>query len=193
MLEAFAKNLWLLVTLVVPGLFTFGVWRLLLLLEPSQCIQVEALKQIDGSTIVSLSVIIAVALLQQSIAIVIEAALTLVVKSREQKWPHLYTLFYERFELAAIGKLDENTTRTIGNLFLSINIGIGLFLLLVYFLAYENMDIEEWIPISIIVFLTATIITAVFRMFNAKWVVEACKKNNPKVPCEPVTDPSAGQ
>lgn len=65
MLDTVAKNLWLLLTLVIPGLFTYGAWRLLLLLEPSSRLDVEALKQIDGSGLTSTSVIIAIALLQQ--------------------------------------------------------------------------------------------------------------------------------
>ncbi len=163
-------------TLVIPGLFTYGAWRVLLLLEPSSRIDIVALKQIDSSSIASASIIIAIALLQQAIAIAIEAALTLLAKSKKTKWPNIYSLFCERFALAAAGKLDENATRIIGNFFLSINMGIGLFLLLLYFMDYESMSLNEWIPLGLIVLLIATIITAVFRMFNAKWTVEECKK-----------------
>ncbi len=176
MLEALAKNLWLLLTLVIPGLFTYGAWRVLLLLEPSSRLDITALKQIDSSSIVSASIIIAIALLQQAVAIAIEAALTLLAKSKQTKWPNIYSLFCERFALAAAGKLDENATRIIGNFFLSINMSIGLLLLLLYFMAYESMGLNEWIPIGLVVLLIATIITAVFRMLNAKWVVEECKK-----------------
>ncbi len=176
MLEALAKNLWLLLTLVIPGLFTYGAWRVLLLLEPSSKLDIAALKQVDNSSIASVSIIIAIALLQQAVAIAIEAALTLLAKSKQTKWPNIYSLFCERFALAAAGKLDENATRIIGNFFLSINMCIGLAILLLYFTAYESMGLNEWIPIALIVLLIATIITAVFRMLNAKWVVEECKK-----------------
>lgn len=80
MLEAVAKNLWLLLTLVIPGLFTYGAWRALLLLEPSVRLDINALNQIDSTAIVSASIIIAVALLQQAIAIAIESVLTLLAK-----------------------------------------------------------------------------------------------------------------
>ena len=177
MLETVAKNLWLLLTLVIPGLFTYGAWRVLLLLEPSVRLDVVALNQIDSSAIASASIIIAVALLQQAIAIAIESALTLLAKSREKKWPNFYTLLCERFALSAAGKLDENSTRIIGNFFLSINMSVGLSLLLLYFLAYEAMNIAQWIPLGIIVLLVATLITTIFRMLNAKWVIEECKKS----------------
>lgn len=180
MLEAVAKNLWLLLTLVIPGLFTYGAWRLLLLLEPSRRLAVDALSQIDNSALVTTSIIVAVALLQQAVAIVIEAALTLLAKTMQKKWPNFYTLFCERFALAAANKLDENATRIIGNFFLSINMSIGLGLLLLYFLAYELLGFTQWVPIGLIVILAVTFTTAVFRMLNAKWVVEECKKDHLK-------------
>jgi hypothetical protein len=165
--------------LVIPGLFTYGIWRVFLLLEPSKRLNIDELSHIDNSSIASASVIIAVALLQQAVAIAIETALALLAKSREKKWPNIYSLFCERFELAAAGKLDENATRIIGNFFLSINMSIGLTLLLLYFLLYESMYANQWIPLSIIVLLIATLITTLFRMLNAKWVIEECKKINP--------------
>lgn len=64
MLEAIAKNLWFLLTLIMPGLFAYGAWRVLLLLEPSKRLNIDALNQIDSSAIASVSIIIAVALLQ---------------------------------------------------------------------------------------------------------------------------------
>ncbi len=177
MLETVAKNLWLLLTIVIPGLFTYGAWRVLLLLEPGQRLSIDAFSQIDSSAIVSASVIIAIALLQQAIAITIESILTLLSKIQKNKWPNFYSLFCERFALAATGKLDENTTRVIANFFLSLNMSVGLLLLLLYFMAYEGMNINQWVPLSVIVLLTATVITTVFRLLNAKWVVEECKKN----------------
>lgn len=146
------------------------------MLEPSTRLDINALNQIDSSAIASASVIIAIALLQQAIAIAIESLLTLIAKIQEKKWPNYYALFCDRFALSAAGKLDENATRIIGNFFLSINMSIGLSLLLLYFLAYETIDTNHWIPISIIALLVATLITTLFRMLNAKWVIEDCKK-----------------
>lgn len=180
MLEAVAKNLWLLLTLIIPGLFTYGAWRAILLLEPSNRLVVDALSKIDSSALVTTSIIVAVAVLQQAVAIVVEAALSLLAKIMRKKWPNLYALFCERFALAAAGKLDENATRIIGNFFLSINMCAGLGLLLLYFVAYESMELKQWVPIGLFVFLAATFTTAVFRMLNAKWVVEECKKNHTK-------------
>ena len=176
MLDTVAKNLWLMLTLVIPGLFTFGLWRLLLLLEPSNRMNTEALDQIDSSAITAASIIIAIALLQQAFAIAIESLLALFAKLKKNRWPDFYSLFCERFALAASGKLDENATRIIGNFFLSINMCIGLSLLLIYFLVYEGQTINHWIPISITAFLIATLLTSIFRMINAMWVVKACKR-----------------
>lgn len=175
MLETLAKNLWLLITVGIPGMFTYGVWRVLLLLEPSNCLDMTALNQIDSSAIASASIVIAIGLLQQAIAITMESLLTLLAKIRQKKWPNIYSLFCERFELAAAGKLDENATRIIGNFFQSMNISVGLFLVFLYFVAYEGMGTDEWIPIAIMVFLAAALITTVFRMLNAKWAIEKCR------------------
>jgi len=175
MLEAAAKNLWLLLTLVLPGLFTYGAWRILLILEPSTHLNIEALNQIDSSAIASTSIILAIALLQQAVAIAIEFFLTLLAKVKKDQWPNYYSLFCERFQLAASGKLDENTTRIIGNFFLSINMSVGLSILLLYFMAYEKLNINHWVPVGIMFFLVATLITTIFRMFSAKWVIEECK------------------
>ncbi len=176
MLETVAKNLWLLLTLVIPGLFTYGAWRILLLLEPPARLNISALTQIDNSAIASTSVIISIALLQQAIAIAIESLLTLLAKLQEKKWPNYYSLFCDRFALSATGKLDENATRIIGNFFLSINMSVGLSLLLLYFMVYEAMGIKQWVPVSIIALLCVTLITTIFRLLNAKWVIEECKK-----------------
>ena len=176
MIEVVAKNLWLMLTLVIPGLFTYGTWRILLLLEPGKHLKTKALAQIDESAIVSASVIIAIALLQQAIAIAIEAALTVIANNMKDKWPNFYSLFCKRFAYSAAGKLDENATRIIGNFFLSMNMSIGLSLLLLYFLAYEHMTIRDWVPVSIVVLLSATLITTIFRMMNAKWAIKECRK-----------------
>lgn len=186
MLEEVAKNLWLLLTVVIPGLFTYGAWRLLLLLEPSKSLDSAAFEQLDDSAIASASVVIAIALFQQAFAIAIEACLTFVAKQRKNQWPHFYALFCERFALSAAGKLTENATRIIGNFFLSINISVGLLLLLVFFLAYEKSSATDWIPVGVGLLLGAAVISAIFRMLNAMWVIAGCKtapeSAHPKTP-----------
>ena len=176
MLEEVGKNLWLLLTIVIPGLFTYGAWRVLLLLEPSKRITIEALKQMDDSALVTTCIIFAIALLQQAVSIVIETVLTLLAKTMKNKWPNLHALFCERFVLVAAGKLSENAIRTVGNFFLSTNICIGIVLLLIYFQYYETIESHHWIIIGLKVLLAAAVITAIFRMFNAKWIIEECKK-----------------
>jgi hypothetical protein len=142
---------------------------------PEKHIDIQALNQIDTSSITTASIIIAVALLQQAVGIAIEFGLTLFAKSGRAIWPNIYSLFCERFELAAAGKLDESATRIIGNFFLSLNMGVGFVLLFLYFVRFEGLSIAHWIPQVLIVLFAATLIAAVFRMFNAKWVIEECK------------------
>lgn len=180
MLEAIAGNLWLLLTVIIPGLFTYGVWRVLLLLEPSKRLTADALNQIDDSVLTTTCIIVALALLQQAIAIAVEFGLDRLARVRKNKWPHFYSLFCERFRLASEGKLNENATRIIGNLFLSLNISIGLVMLLLYFLAYESMTPVHWVPLVLMVLFVFTVISAIFRMLNAKSIIKESKKSKRK-------------
>ena len=153
MIESVSKNLWLLLTLVMPGFFTYGMWRILLFLEPGLKPGMDNLAVIESSVIVLSSIIISIAWFQQAIVIAIEAMITFIVKYRKTRLPRLHALFCERFALAASGKLDQSATRIIGNFFLSINMLIGLVLLLVCYLKYELLENGHWIPIYLSVLL----------------------------------------
>jgi len=176
MLEEIAKNIWILLTLVIPGMFTYGTWRLILLLEPGKRLNTADLTQLDNSALVTTCVIVAIAILQQAFAILIEAVLASMAKLMCRRWPNFYSLFCERFALAAAGKLNENATRIIGNFFLTTNISFGTGLLLIYFIFYESLDLRQWIPVSLLVILVISLGVAAFRLINAIWVVEDCKK-----------------
>jgi hypothetical protein len=178
MLETLASNLWLLLTLVLPGLFTYGAWRIILLLEPSRRLADGALARFDGSALVTTCVIVMVALMQQAVAIVIEAALSILAKRMRRRWPSFHALLCERFKLACDGKLKESATRIIGNFFLSINISVGLGLLLVYFTAYESLKFSQAVPTGLMIFLAAALVSTVFRMFNAIWIIRECREQH---------------
>ena len=180
MIETIGKNLWILLTVILPGLFTYGAWRLLLVLYPSQILDSEAFTAIDNSGIITTSIIISIALLQQSVGISIEFILSLIAKITRKYWEGFYSLFWERFEFASAGILNESSTRIIGNFFLSINIFVGLLLLLFYFSLYECLSFDHWISQILVFFLIINLATIIFRMFNAISVINRCKneKNN---------------
>jgi hypothetical protein len=50
-METISKNLWLLLTLVLPGFFTYGLWRLSLFFVAERPLTDATLKQIDESTL----------------------------------------------------------------------------------------------------------------------------------------------
>jgi len=172
--EAVVKNLWLLLTVVIPGLFTYGFWRLLLLLEPSKYLDYESLKQIDDSAVASTAVIIAFSLIQQAFALAIESSLALVATFQQKRWPYFYSLFRERFVLEQRGELNDHAIRLVGGLFLSINIAVGLLLLALYFLCYEHLEQNHWVVIALFVFFVAAFASIVYRMVIAKQVIAAC-------------------
>lgn len=162
MIEAIAKNLWMLITIVLPGMFTYGLWRLLLLLHTSATLDTNALEQVDNSYVITWCLIVAIALLQQSIGLMIEFALYSL--SRRKKDDRLFKkLFYQRFLLAQQDKLKGYSSNVIGNFFLSLNIFIGIVFLFVYFLLYEKVAILHWIPLTLTFFAGVLLVNLIFR------------------------------
>ncbi|MGK9369554.1 hypothetical protein ACSSWA_11690 [Melioribacter sp. Ez-97] len=177
-MESITKNIWILLTLIIPGLFTYGIWRILMLLYPLAKISSESLGRIDDSALVSASIITAIALVQQSAGLVIESLLYALVLKRKEKWVNTYAVICKRFELEAAGKLDENTKRIIGNFFLSVNMSVGLILLIIYFMAYEGLSFNHWIPITLIMLIAASFTASVFRLLNAARAVSVYAPEN---------------
>lgn len=170
MFETIAKNLWILVTILLPGMFTYGLWRFLLILNPSIVLTSENLFQIDQLGVLSWCIIVSIALLQQSTGLVIEYVLFL-ISSRKSSVSGFNKLFFQRFELANSGKITAYASSVIGNFFLSLNIFVGQMFLLVYFLFFEKLDIYHWIPLFIGVFLIVAFINIVFRLHTSLKVI----------------------
>ncbi len=171
MLEALGKHLWLLLTLAVPGLFTYGAWRLLLVLVPSTRLDAQALAQIDDSALLTTALIMAIALAQQAFAIALEFGLWLIARARRRRWPYFHALVHRRFALAARGRLSAEATRIIGNFFLSLNVAVGVGLLLLYFHGYEGLPWGHWLSNALLALAAAAVLTAFFRGMNAVAVI----------------------
>jgi hypothetical protein len=170
------KNLWLNLTVVIPGLVTYGTWRLLLFFVGEEKTALSASNQIDQSLILSACLIFAIALIQQAFGITIEALLTLFFYLTRRKFKYCYRLFYGRFSSIAKDEYTEGTLRTIGQFFLSLNLMIGQALVLLYFLKYEDQAIDSWV-IRILYFTIAiTLIVAIFRCWNAKKSIQTSEE-----------------
>lgn len=172
MFETLGKNIWTLITIILPGLCTYGSWRLLLLLQPSELLTSEIFTNIDQSSVLTSSIIISIALLQQIIGLIIEFILYLGARVTNNTNSNFHTLFCKRFQLAKEGKINTYCSSVIGNLFLSVNVLIGLTLLLVYFWYYEGLGSSHWITIFLISFMVLCAIAVVFRVLNALHVVK---------------------
>lgn len=184
-MEAISKNLWLLLTLVLPGFFTYGLWRLSLffiIVRPAT-LSNAALKQIDESTLTTTCIIFAFALMQQAIAIMIESFIYYFLnRNKKDRKPDtnkdersiLKTLFCERFKLTAKGKLNERAERMVGNFFLSMNICIGICLLIGYFIGYIGYAQSKPVVYGLAVLLPAALIATYFRMIIAEKVIIEC-------------------
>lgn len=191
-MESISKNLWLLLTLLIPGFFTYGVWRLGLYFvsELPGSLSHKTLEQIDASNMTTTCMILAFALIQQAVAITIEGIFYYFLNKNSKKYHEkkkknkksslLRTLFCERFELAAKGQLNEQAERIVGNFFLSMNVSIGICLLIVYFAGYVGFDKSDAVFWGLILLLPAAIITTFFRMVTAEKIISECKNNPPR-------------
>jgi hypothetical protein len=186
--SSITKNLWLLLTVVIPGLFTYGLWRILLFLAPTNHPENIIFSQIDSSALATTSVIFALALIQQSFAISFESLCTFVSvrkkksfdDAKKEKGKEKLFFFIERLEQLALNKINESTKAVIGNFFLSLNMLIGLILLMIYFIQYEGLKFGHWIPVGLSLLMAATITTALFRYYVARMCVQECKKREPE-------------
>jgi len=178
-LAPLANNLWVSLTLILPGFFTFGLWRLLLLLQPSSRLDTVALGQIDSSVIVCTSVIIAIALLQQIVALLIESILGCAVflhKSKSNR-TRRRLLFCGRASLTGSGEQHDTVSRIVGSFYLSLNVSVGLLFLLMYFVNYDGLNFVHWIPASILKTLAVSIIVTVYRMKCAYGALDSLPGN----------------
>jgi hypothetical protein len=189
-MESISKNLWLLLTLVIPGLFTYGLWRLSLffITELPESLTPKTLEQIDASNMTTTCIIFAFALMQQAVAIAIEAVIYYFLNKDSKKKSArskkefkdeksmLKTLFCERFVLASKGQLNEQAERIVGNFFLSMNVSIGICLLIAYFAGYIGFGKSQSVIIGLIVLLPAALVTTFFRMITAEKIITECGK-----------------
>jgi hypothetical protein len=101
--------------------------------------------------------------LRRFLSVAIEAILACLAKRIKNSAPRFYKFFCERFQLAAKGKLNENATRIVGNFFLSMDVTVGVTLLLAFFLAYEHKPLLSPVPMILGGLLLAGIVSTVFR------------------------------
>lgn len=170
-MEILAKNLWLLITIVLPGMFTYGILRLFFLLSPSTVLDANAFNDVDSSALLTSCVIVAIAVLQQSIGLLIEFVFYAMVR-KKNKATDMKKLFYERFTLKPKNDSDNSTTNVVGNFFLSLNVFIGILMLLIYFLFFEDLSFSHWIPLLLLFFMLVLVFNLIFRYRTAIQVIK---------------------
>lgn len=171
------KNFWVNLTVVLPGMVTYGTWRLIIFYSKYTEIDFE---KIDNSLVLTLSVLFAVAFLQQAFGIAVEALLTGVSRIMKNFWPSLHMLFVGRFPALAKGQLNEGTLRTLGQFFLSVNLAIGQGLIYLFTYAIRGRcerPPEPWLFHVLGVIIVVTAFVACFRCWNAIAAVRATAKN----------------
>ena len=179
MIDNLSKNLWLLLTIVLPGFFTYGLWRLSLYYIDIRPFTDDILKQIDESTLTTTCIIFALALMQQSFAIAIEFFLYILAeKGDKQQISEFKILICDRFILSVNDKINEKAERIVANFFLSLNMSVGVSLVIAYHLVPEKYKTSDILIISgLIVLLLATIAATFYRMKTAKAAIKECFVN----------------
>ena len=175
-MEELAKNLWLLLTIAVPGMATYGTFRLLLLFMHEPGIDRSAFQTIDSSGVLTTAVILAIGTVQQAIGITIESGIALVCTRCRDRHPNFHSLFCQRFRLAASGKLGQDATRILASVFTSLNVMVGQLMILMFLLwCADKSNWGEKVVISC--FAAAAFISVVFRVRNAVSIVSLIEQN----------------
>lgn len=168
------KNLWLNLTIVLPGVATYGIWRLIIQLIAYRGID---FKTIDDSALLTMSVLLAVALLQQAVGIAIEAVLAGIFTLARSSWPNAHRLFVGRFAALVHERYSQPVLRTIGQFFLSLNLLVGECLVILFVAVVKNPEClptvnkPPWLFGLLGVMIGITAIVTVFRAWNATVVV----------------------
>ena len=164
------KNLWVNLTVAIPGMVTYGTWRLVIMLMGYEGVD---FKPIDDSVVLSTCVVFAIAIIQQAVGISLEAMLAGVSYLLKDKCKNAYKLFVERFSALATDKYSESVMRTIGQFFLSLNVSVGQMMILIFIIFAQNpasLDPVEkpswlfWLSVSVTII---TIFVVAFRCWNA--------------------------
>lgn len=177
-LDLLARNLWLLLTIAIPGLVTYGLLRIMFFFEPPDPQLVVAINKIDSSTILSVSIIVTIAAIQQMMAMIIEIILAFISKLFNAEMPGLYKLLCCRFGMIGLGVLNEESMRIIGNFFTSLNITAGFGLLLLFFYIFQEFQIADYIPMILMFLIVLGLASSLFRLVNASWMMSALEKGS---------------
>ena len=179
-MDLIPKNFWSNLTVVIPGMVTYGTWRFVIYITKYEAINFEAF---DKSLVLSLCILFAVALLQQAIGITIEAIIVWFVKKikRNDEAHPAYLLFVKRFSNLSSENTNDNILRTIGQFFLSLNITVGQILILIFILSAHDKTKNGFVDISLLqliltIIVIITIFTTYFRCKNAMEAVEGNEK-----------------
>jgi hypothetical protein len=169
--DSLFKDAWATLTIAIPGLVTYGTWRLLLLFGDGWSVNGERLAQADDSAVLSTALIAAIAIVQQAVAISIEAVLgglSALAGSKARAWQKL---LLRRFKVAAKANLSDDARRTIGQFFLSLNVTVGLCGLLLYFRVAENLEATSPVAVVLSFAIVFALATCLFRAWAAKEVM----------------------
>ncbi|MGA1822370.1 MAG: hypothetical protein ACMUIG_07575 [Thermoplasmatota archaeon] len=169
------KDLWENLTLAIPGMVTYGSWRLLILLTGYDKIDFS---EVDGSILLTASIIIAIAAIQQLFGIFLEiiaCGILLRMKNRDRIARCLYDrkLFLDRFKNRGSSPYREPVRKRIAQFFLSVNVCVGqIFIFL--FIIFEMHPFFDglfnlYTPLyASIILIASSIIVTCFRYQNAK-------------------------
>ena len=129
MLNSLSKNIWLVLTIVIPGIFTYGLFRIFLFVDGTAVFN-NLFYSIDSSLSINACVVVVIGLIQQMFGILLEALIAI----RSKDGPLKRLVWNRHFKKVASTDREQLAT---GQFYLSLNITIGLLFLLSAFILFK--------------------------------------------------------
>jgi len=167
------QSLWIILTVMVPGIVFYGTFRILLAVLG---ISFPFVAAIDASEYLSISVIFAIMFTLQIFGIVIET-IAFKIGPYKHKDPKYQEAFEKRYEIIATMDPDKDyhIERIVSQFFMSHNIAVGMVINLLWVIIYEFFILNRFDSSTLIVVFIFSIITLCSLYIPYNRFEQSCK------------------
>ena len=172
------RNLWLNLTIAVPGMVTYGLWRIVVMIMGYRGIDFET---IDGSVVLVVSIIIMIAVLQQLVGITLEYMAGVIVRLKKNRIERITRTKCNMryFDILLLGHpratakelFNEKVTRIVAQFYLSLNVSVGQLFILTFIIFAQNPSTMPPVdrPIWLILLSTGITLLSIFVAIYRSW------------------------
>jgi hypothetical protein len=142
------QSLWIILTVMVPGIVSYGTFRILVAVLG---IQIPFLDAVDKSEGLSISVVMAIMFTLQFFGITIETIAFKIGPYRHDNAEY-QKAFAKRYEIIATmdPEKDYHVERILGQFYMSHNIAVGMVLNFLWVLSYEYLLLRRFDTVSLV-------------------------------------------